>query len=53
MEGLIVVTTTGIRSSPKITLVGLHATDLRDVHYARLINKMFFLGQGDYLGFTG
>jgi hypothetical protein len=47
MGGRIVVITTGIRWSPKITLVGSHATDLRAAHYVRLISKIFFLVQGN------
>jgi hypothetical protein len=46
MEKPVVVITTGIRSSPKITLVGSHATDPRDVRCARLIRRMYFLGWG-------
>jgi hypothetical protein len=44
MEKPVVVITTGIRLSPKITLVGSHATDPRDAGCAKLISKMFFLG---------
>jgi hypothetical protein len=53
MERLIVVITTGIRSSPKRILVGSHVMDPRDVLCVRLIRKMFFLGWGNDSGFTG
>jgi hypothetical protein len=53
MEKPVVVITTGIRLSPKITLVGSHATDPRDVRCARLIRRMYFLGWGNHPGFIG
>jgi hypothetical protein len=47
MAGQIVVITTGTRSSLKKILVDSHAMDHKDVLYAKLISKMFFLGWGE------
>jgi hypothetical protein len=43
MEGPIVVTTTGIESSPKVVVGSSHAMDLKDVRYVRLTRRMSFL----------